>query len=132
MKIICIIILAVGLASCQKGKRVTKVCPEFIGHWKNFSANGGMHSITILTNGRGAVYGLNDYYPQHDNSAVSPWIVQDDILYFGRLGTKKDGHHFNINQYPQIATDSIKLDYDTILPGNYYMILNNLPYRKTY
>ncbi len=133
MKIICTIILAVGLASCQKGKRITKVIPEFVGAWKNFSANDGIHSITILSNSQGVVYGSNDYYPSRSASdGKKAWIIEDDVLYFGHLGTKTDGHHFNINQYPQIAADSIKLDYDTIEPGNYYMVLNNLTYERKY
>lgn len=56
------------------------------------------------------------------------WLIKNNRLFHGWLEGKKDA--LDIDLYPTIANTTIVSEYNTVFPGNEYMILEGEYYIK--
>lgn len=116
------------LNSCQKNK-VAKVDASFIGNWSCVTEN---HTIYIEINsnsfGSYSTYKADGSVGENNLDNPHHWFLKKNILRFGVIGGEP--WRFHIDEYPTISTDSIKLTFDTILPGKNYMILDGNYFKK--
>ena len=128
MKYLALIFLILLTSSACK-KRLHKTNPEFIGEWVHYSENEGFHNLYIQKNGRGTQWGENEHGNNVDTQGRG-WFVRNDVLHFSRFYNNAEEDVFTIDLYPQEASTTIALQFDTIPAGVTYMILNTRHYRK--
>lgn len=115
--------------SCNKYECIKTAAPEMIGDWKNKSSNNGFHIIYIQSNGRGHIWGENNHNHNSDTQRRG-WYIKNDVLYFSRLFNNSNEEKFKITLYPTLANKKIILDFDSILIGDTYIILDDRYYKK--
>ncbi len=123
-----IIVLLTVFSSCYKNK-VGKVDSSFIGNWSFVSEDETIY-IEINSNSFGSYSTYKEDGSFGDNHLDNPhhWFLKKNTLRFGVIGGEP--WRFHVDSYPTISIDSIKLNFDTILPGNIYMVLDGNYFKK--
>jgi hypothetical protein len=112
--------------ACQK-ESALELNSDFIGNWKhNQKANKTVY-LQIEKDSKGYI----EYYENgkfKSDTQNRKWLIKKDKLYFGWLTSKDE--KFSIDKYPSVASSMIINNYDTILIGETYIILDGNYYKN--
>ncbi len=120
--IVCILVIF----ACQKEPAI-ELDSNFIGNWKhNRDAN-----KTIILQIEEDSKGYIEYFENgsfKSDTQRRKWLIKKNKLYFGWLAAKDE--KFSIDQYPNVASNLIINNYDTIFSGEKYLILDGNYFKK--
>lgn len=117
--------------ACRREK-IEKNHKEFIGDWTHHLNDTEDQYLRINTDGGGYVKVYKDGKIEQEHSRH--WYIKDNYLLFGPISRKKGtggkgAFSYKITQPPSVATYSFTSNYDTVLVGDTYIILDNNVYK---
>ena len=126
MRHICIyLLILISAFSCKK-ERIKKNHKEFIGFWIHHLNATDKTALEIEPSGGGTVFYTWDHNLSDDDESGN-WFIKDENLIFCHFYCNKP--YFKIDQYPIKADSAFIVDYDTILKGNRFIILDGIYYQ---
>lgn len=113
-------IVAIGFSSCNKNT-VARTKPAMTGKWKHNDSKKKKTHIVIGGDSRGWI---EIHYDKSVANEITTkkWFIHNGELRFGR--TPERDEIFTINVEPLTASSTIINKFDTVKPGQRYMILN--------
>lgn len=118
-RIISLLGILLIFVSCKK-KPANEIDEHIDGSWRHYYGENWYFDLTIQKNSRGEL-------ERYENGMTSgtfkfKWLIKNNKLYHGWLCGKRDA--MEINKYPTIADTIIINNFDTILDGRRYIILD--------
>lgn len=110
--------------SCKK--KATKIDTNFRGTWVHRENPNSLHQIEIAFFSKGSYTIYDPSYIKQDSLENKPWVIKDHYLFCGRSRPLnwRYSWRFTLNQYPDTANVLMIDQYDTVFPGDRYMILD--------
>ena len=93
-----------------------------VGVWEHHSASDAWERVTIKSDGTGKI----EWYTNnklHKDTKEKKWYVEDNRLYLGKVTFSLQP--YDINEFPAVCTAGSVQDYDTLVFGTRYCMLNN-------
>jgi hypothetical protein len=121
------LLFIITISACQKEPAI-EIDAKFIGNWEHHQNANKTIYLTIEADSKGQI----EYYENgsfKSDTQQRKWLIKKNTLYFGWLATKDE--IFSINQYPVKASTIVINNYDTILAGENYMVLDGGYYKKS-
>lgn len=129
MKFVLIISLCFVCFSCKKA---IKVDPEFDGYWVGYENSNKIYRLGIGKRFEGSFI-IKDSMgndQQWTSDVRRPYVIKNDKIQYGWAGM--DEQRFHIDQYPTKASTEIDYVFDTIFPGDTYMILDGMYFKRNH
>jgi hypothetical protein len=110
--------------SCGKEKLVD-VAPSLIGTWTHYSGMDAWETLYIEESGDGTIKWYTNGKLFKD-AKTKTWYVKDNTLYFGKATFSLTP--YDIDEYPQMASSTEIINFDTLQMGFRYMKLDGLTF----
>lgn len=124
------ILIFIILLSCFSCKKAIKVDPQFHGYWTGYEHANKIYYLGIGKRSGGS-FTIKDSVGQAQqwtSDVRRPYVIKNDKIQYGWFGI--DEQRFHIDQYPSVATSEIDYVFDTVFPGETYMILDGMYFKR--
>jgi hypothetical protein len=115
---------------CFSCKKAIKVNPEFEGRWVGYEHANKRYLLGIGKRFEGS-FVIKDSLGNDQkwtSDVRRPYVIKNDKIQYGWAGM--DEQRFHIDQYPTAASTEIIYEFDTLFPGDTYMILDGMYFKR--